>query len=150
MRRGASAAGRRVATAVLVTVLLAACSSSGKATAPTTSAPASSTTATLPPSINVRVVIKQAGLGCTGDNPMTGTGSRVVAKDAAGAVVGTGTFALTPGADVCDWQARVPLSSSPDFLTIDGDVRELATVARSDYEDGGVVITITAGTARVT
>lgn len=138
---------------MILVVAAAACSSGGEkaatpATEPSATSPQPSTTAGMAP-LTVRVVIATSGSGCAGDNPISGTGSRVTVKDGAGAVVGTGTFALTPGADVCDWQARVPLSASPDFLTIVGDVRELTTVSRSDYEDGGVVITITAGDVRV-
>lgn len=144
------------ALGMMALTLAAACSGGGSSSAPTTApapttSPASSTSATLPPSVTVRVVISSTGpSGCSGDNPISGNGSRVVAKDGAGTVIGTGTFALTPGKDICDWQARVPLSTTPDFLTLDGDVRELATVSRADYADGGVVITITAGTVRVT
>lgn len=91
--------------------------------------------------VEVRVVVKYVGLGCF--NAPVGTGSRLTVKDGRGTVVAQGTFALTPGAEICDWTASVDVAGSPEFLTFEGNRGAMATVSRSDYQDGRVTLTVT-------
>lgn len=106
---------------MLLVVLLAACSSSSP-----------------PQKFTVRIVAEQAGLGCVGSAPISGTDSRVTVKDQSGKVIGTGTFVATPGTEACDWTADVTPSEHSDFLVLEGDKGKLATLTGADVKDGTV------------
>lgn len=134
--------------------MLVACGSSSDSTAPSTSSTTETTdtTTTTAPAvtIKVRVVVEHAGFGCTGDSPISGTGSRLVVKDEKGTALDTGTFALSPGAKSCDWTATVAVPGDSSLIVLAGNQGELATLERADYRDGTVTLTSVAGSIRVT
>lgn len=62
------------------------------------------------------------------------TGNQLIVKDQKGAVLGTGTFALSAGADSCDWTGTVEDIPEMPFYEIYSDGTSLQTVPLSDMQ----------------
>ena len=92
--------------------------------------------------LTVRVTADQSGLGCTRSTELSGTSigndARLSVTDEDGTVVGTGTFALSPGltagVDTCDWTAEATdVDAGADFYTLDVG-GELATFSQAELD----------------
>lgn len=103
----------------------------------------SSTTSEAPSTVSVavRLVAAERGIGCTYDHP-GGNGRQVTIDSADGERLDVAEWALTPGAEVCDWTATLEVPDGEDLYVVASQGTEIATVDGADIADGQVTIEV--------
>jgi hypothetical protein len=124
---------RSLLVAVVLVSLVAGCGSGGDSSPITTAATATTTPPARP--LTIRITAEKV-LGCTEALARggfdVGTGSRLKVLDGDGYMLGVGTLALTPTADVCDWTTTIEINPADFVVLVAGG--ELVTITRAELD----------------